>query len=294
MIAAQKLGLVYELVTDFKDLSKTVARIIFTDRNRKSNHGLISLFSQIGKRVTNRQLYDGTLIEEKYISALKKIITENSSNFLLNAVSRQKDKIALVDALGKADVIRMTNFQAYKQMIGELRWNTEEVKRTRDGLDIKTLEMPYNLDKLFALVHKYHGIMKLLPKRVFIEITKPTIEGSSHVLCLSTNKKYNSQILFETGRIIEKIWLTATSWNISFQPWTISTFFIFRITFYKGIGFTDHEIEEIKKIKKEINFIFNLSDKDLPLFIFRLARAKKPSVRSLRLDWKDFTDFVSN
>lgn len=288
-IAAQKLKLAYKVSLDFSDLSRTIVVIKFEDS--APDNSRTHLFPSIKERVTNRQLYDGSLVEEKIIN---KFIndTENYDNrFKLVSISDQRQKVNLAHTLGRADVIRMTNRKAYSQMIGEFRWSKEEVLKTRDGLDLQTLEMPRNLAKIFTLIREHHNIMNVLPRKAFEEISKPVIEGSSHVLCVSSTKGLSSEIIFEAGRAVERIWLEATSKGLAFQPWTIVTFFFFRVFNFGGEGFSVEEIKEIKSIREELNEIFNLKDSDMPLFIFRISKAKEPTARSLKLHWKDFTTF---
>jgi hypothetical protein len=288
-IAAQKLELAYKVSLDFSDLTRSIVVIKFEDN--VPDNSRTHLFPSIKERVTNRQLYDGSLVDEKIINKFIEETREYNNSLKLASISDQRQKVKLAHTLGRADVIRMTNRKAYSQMIGEFRWSKKEVLETKDGLDLRTLEMPRNLAKIFTLIRKHHNIMGVLPKRVFEEISKPIIEGSSHVLCVYSSKGLSSEIIFEAGRVVERIWLEATSKGLAFQPWTIVTFFFFRVFNFGGEGFSAEEIKEIKSIREELNEIFNLKDSDMPLFIFRISKAKEPTARSLKLHWKDFTTF---
>ncbi len=291
-ITAQKLGLAYSSLLQITDVTKKIVTITFAGRNFVHKNSRAYLFPTIAKRVTNRQLYDGSVIEDNYIKQLQKTTGDFNSNLNMSALSKQQEKLALAETLGRADIIRMTNKQTYTQMIEEFRWTQEDVLRTHDGLDLQTLEMPRNLARIFTLIHKHHEIMNMLPKKVFREISKPLIEGSSHVCCLSTTGRLTPEISFEAGRIIERIWLIATSLNLAFQPWTIVTFFIFRVFYFEGEGFSRSEIVEIKAIREELQRHFNLKNSETPLFIFRLSRAKKPTAKSLKRDWREFVEFT--
>ncbi len=291
-VAAEELSLKYSLSFNFSNLNKTIVTMKFVGRNEERGGSRAYLYPFIKERVSNRQLYDGSMVDAGYIKQIQKDTSDHNKNLRLAAISQQAKKVLLAKVLGRADVIRMTNRKAYTQMIQEFRWSPEEVKKTRDGLDLRTLEMPKNMAKIFTLIHKHHQIINMLPRRVFVEISKPMIEGSSHVHCLYTTRKLTPEIMFEAGRIIERIWLKTTSKKLSFHPWTIVTFFIFRMLYHKGEGFSKEEINELKSIRSDLNQIFNLKNSEVPIFIFRISRAKKPSARSLRLNWKEFTEFA--
>lgn len=286
-LAAEHLGLSYKAqFINSKNLKNFHFQIIFIERKNGKNE----LFRYIKDRSTNRKISDGSFIESALIDQIINIPSAASLKMQLSAVFLANDKTRIAKALGKADGVRMMNNELFKEMMNEIRWSEEEVSETRDGLDLKTLEVPANLGKMLKLVKKFPMLRNTVPLSSFENMAKPLLLGCSHLCCLSTPEKLTPEVMFEAGRILEKIWLTATKLNISFQPWTVLPFFIMRMNFLKGKGFSSSEIETLKKAVEDFKEAFGLATQDMPLFIFRLSRSKPPSARSLRIPWTQFTE----
>lgn len=290
LIAAEWLGLKYEFkFLGYRSISEPLVKIIFTARQSTSSITKASLYPYIEKRVTNRQFYDGTSITEKNIHQLKKLVTASFKNYKISTLSLVEEKTILAEILGRLDVIRILNDSLFQEMVHEIRWSEEEVVKSRDGLDIKTLELPQNAAKGLILLKKFPSMRRVLPRTAFKDMAKPVLLGASHLCCLSVSLKLSPEIMFNGGRALEKLWLEITSLGFSFQPWTIFTFFMIRVNLFKGEKFSDEEIEEIKKAESDFRKVFNLEKDDIPIFIFRLSKSKPPSARSLRLRWEKFT-----
>lgn len=290
LLAAENLGLVYK--TEFinsQNVKDFHFQIIFIDRKK----GRSELFPFIKERTTNRKISDGSFIEKELVDQLVTISASSQSQMRLSTVFSANDKGKVAKALGKADGVRMMNNELFKEMMNEIRWSEGEVIKTRDGLDLKTLEVPANLGKMLNLVKKFPILRNTVPLSSFENMAKPLLLGCSHLCCLSTSDKITPEIMFEAGRQLERIWLTATKLKISFQPWTVLPFFIMRINFLAGKGFSSSEIETLKISVEDFKAAFGLTTQDMPLFIFRLSIAKPPSARSLRLPWQSFTKIAN-
>lgn len=290
-IAAQTMGLIYKIdVLEYKKISDPIIVIKFFDRKEGMKKFSHPLYPYISKRVTNRQLSDGTIIGNKQIEKLKKVASQSGKRYGLVALSGYNDKKKAAKILGKTDAIRNTNKETLRQMMEEFRWSRAEALATRDGLAIETLELPTNLEKMLRLYKKVPSLRYIIPKEAFEKMTEPLILGSSHICCYYTSQPYSSRSLVIGGMILERIWLTATKLGLAFQPWTVLPFFIFRVKYFQGEGFSKSEIEQIQKLETDLRSLFDLKNNYLPLFIFRLSKAKPPSAKSLRLSWKQYTE----
>lgn len=291
LIAAEWLGLKYEFkFLGYRGISEALVKIVFTARQNIPRITEDSLYPYIEKRVTNRQFYDGTSISGKNIQQLKKCITNSFENYKISTLALTEEKTVLAEILGRLDVIRILNDNLFQEMVHEIRWSEEEVVKSRDGLDIKTLELPQNAAKALALLKKFPSMRRVLPRSAFKDMAKPVLLGASHLCCLSVSLKLLPETMFNGGRALEKLWLEITKLGFSFQPWTIFTFFMIRVNLFKGEKFSNEEVEEIKKAESDFRKVFKLEKDDIPIFIFRLSKSKSPSARSLRLGWEEFTE----
>lgn len=288
LIQAESMGLQFTTQIKYKKDASLFVRLVFTGKNNKQFAH--TLLHSISKRVTNRQLYDGTIIDQKYIHDLEKSVKSVDIHNTVTCVSSYEKKKEIADTLGVADGIRMTNDKLYSQMMDEFRWSDEETNSKKDGLDLKTLEMPNNLLKMMRLMRRFPKVKSIIPRKAFEQMARPLILNCSHMCCLSCSYGYSPKAMFLGGQTMERLWLTATKLGFSIQPWSILPFFLIRVDLFKGEGFTKKEIETIKYLGKMIRKNFGLSLKDTPLFIFRLSKAKPPSARSLRVPWTQFTE----
>ncbi len=284
IIAARGLGLIFEVnPINAKNNNGFKVEFKFKGRQKKQNEILNNF---IEKRVTNRQLYDGKIISDEVIDNLRKL-TE-SSICELSIVKNVSDKKKIVDVLGIADGLRFTNEKMRDYMFDEMRWTNSEVNQTKDGLDVKTLEMPGNLIKMMKMMSKVPSMVKLIPKKAFENQTKPLLMGCSHLCCLSFKKPLTQGNLFESGRIMERIWLEATRFNLALHPWTVLPFFIMRANDSEDKIFSSNEKQIVKSLDIELHKSYKIPNDNIAVFIFRLSYAKKPTARSIRLPWTSF------
>lgn len=266
--------------------TRPLVTIEFSQKTTKNNSQ--SLYSYINERCTNRKVHNGQLIDKQQIQKIKKQI-KSQKKFEFKSTSDEIDKEIIAKILGEADVVRTINNQGFKQMIDEFRWDPKSVKKTMDGLDIKTLELPPADEKGLRLIKSLPFMRYIIPNKIFRDNAKPLLTGCSHICTLCTQNEITPELLFQAGKIIQKIWLYCTKNKIYLHPWAILPFFIFRIKLVDGHGFSTKEINQINKITSEFQKAFKLSPKSTPLFIFRLSYAEPPSARSLKRPWTEFT-----
>lgn len=286
-VTASSLGLSPQIeLQEFKGIEDTVVKIIFTDTKKTSPHPLEQYISQ---RTTNRQMSDGTIIDNALISSLVKEVEDFDAAYQLTCLSNYDKKEQIIQLLGKADGIRTFNDTLHKQMFDELRWNESEAVSTKDGIDIATMELPANAPVLFKQMKDHPFVRHLLPRKIFEDMAKPLLRSSSHLCILSMKTNPTPKSMFLAGQIMERIWLLATKIGLAVHPWTVFSFFLLRVEHFAAEGFSQQEKEEITRLGKEFREQVGLSAGETPLFIFRLSKAKPASTRSLRLPWEYYT-----
>lgn len=295
LIQAESLGLKYSIqIHDFKNIKEPLVTLTFTSRETITDLHPLQPF--IERRVTNRHIYNGEIIEQTRINRLMNIIngSEFKDNYGIAMENSFQDKKKIVAALGEADAIRILNDSAYKEMMSEFRWSEEEVVKTQNGLDMKTLELPKNAEKLYRLLKEYPFLKQILPRKALTDMAKPLLIGSSHLCCLYTTQKISPKVMLTAGRVFERLWLTATKEKIALQPWSILPFFLLRKNVFAGKGFSKDEVATLDKIEKKLLQAFSYKHTHTPLFIFRLSITDKaPSAHSRRLPWQSFTKIVN-
>ncbi|MEJ2691810.1 MAG: hypothetical protein P8166_01855 [Candidatus Thiodiazotropha sp.] len=240
----------------------------------------------IGRRCTNRRLHAGEPIAEPIIQSLGEHFTD--SGIQLAFVDKATSKRDLLEALATNDVLRLRHRGSLSQLLRELRWSKQEVQSTRDGIDLKTLEISKAGEQFLRLLHRMPRLVSLLPEVFLKRFTRPPILGSSHLGLVSLESTYSDHAMFQAGRHTQRLWLKSTVENIAFQPYTVLTFNLLRVLLAAGEGFTSSEQAMIRADASSVSRIFGIADTAIPVFIFRLARAPAPQVKSLRLPKQSF------
>lgn len=286
-IAASKIGLIYETHVTFQHDMEV--RVSFTDRRKPTIEDMV-LYKALLKRKTNRKISDGSLVEKETIDVFRNIVSFSDHHISLCTASAYDQKERVAYALGKADGVRVMHDELFEQMMGEFRWSKQEAQRTRDGIDMNTLELPKNLRKLLKLLRTYPIARSILPVAVHEHLARPLLLGSSHICCIVSRYPATQEMMFYAGRALERIWLEATRRGVWLHPWSVLPFFLARIETFGGVGFTKKEKETIISANEHLGSVFNISPFH-PLFVFRISRGQDSSARSLRIPWREYTQF---
>jgi hypothetical protein len=170
-----------------------------------------------------------------------------------------------------------------------LRWNPEEVFRTRDGMPIGSLELAMVERPGFRLLSAWPcarllgivGGTRLLPLRA-----RRTYCHSA-ALGLVTVKKSEARAFVCAGRVVERIWLTATRRQVAFQPITGITFLLLRLWLGRGEGLDAGHRRLLEQVGHQFREALGLGSEELPVMLFRLGFADPPSARAPRLALTD-------
>lgn len=288
-IASETLGLKFDFNSHLDQFNSS-AKIWTAALVSTGNSSPHPLFPYLHQRATNRKLFDGSIIADNTIAQLTKSIS-SFPNHHLSTLFQNNHKSQIANILGQADLIRFQNSVLRREMMQEFRWNDHETRSTKDGIDVDTLEAPPNLIELLGLVRDNPKLVKLLPKQTWINFARPLLTNSSH-LCVLSGKTHQPVDWFTAGQTMQTLWLTATSLQLSIQPWSILSFYGARVNVMSGKGFKPSEIKLVKKLIKELNHTYHLDSDSVPYFTFRLSSANPPSARALRLPWQSFTTFL--
>lgn len=245
------------------------------------------LAAGIGIRATNRKNSNRNLLSAHQLSTIKNFCC--SASFDLKILSENQDLDALAKVIGGMDRMRLFHEQGLKDFIQELRWNDQEAKETRDGIDIATLELSGTEKAAMGLLKDPRTVRffrKFLMGYGLTKISKNTITSASAMFLLG-GKEYTPAIFIEGGKILQRIWIWANMNGLSFQPVTASLFIFHKVSKENNHGFSPHETEEIKDLKRSFDLIFENGRKTEEIFMFRINFAGEPSMRSYRRDVRE-------
>lgn len=241
-----------------------------------------NLVSALGLRHTNRKKGQTEKPGEDVVATLKEVIRLPEVQLTLFTEEAQKRDWAYI--IARAEKMRIMDPQGHYEFFEkEIRWSIREAEETKDGLDLRTMELRAQ-DKTGMEVFRDPEVLKLLRKwkggEAFAQLTYDNIlaTGGIGLVCVPDD---NREWLLKGGSEVFRVWTRANQLGWSLQPVSAPLFF------YNRSKRENHELSEemLKEIQEYSENLLKLSptlNKVKGLFLFRLSRAEAPSELALR------------
>jgi tRNA A37 threonylcarbamoyladenosine dehydratase/nitroreductase len=260
-----------------------VCDLRFARARAAPSHRASALAAAIPERVTNRQLSPRAPLAPGARDALVRAAAEVPGAAL--HLVEDADRLAEAgEILGRGDRLRFLSRTMHREMMHELRWTADEVRRTRDGLDVTTLELsPADLAGLRVM--SSWAAMDLVGRlgggRALEKPARKTIAAASAVGLVSVPSR-TREAYFAGGRAMQRVWLEATALGLAFQPMAPLTYLFARLELGGGEGLSPAEAAALGELRRRFGAVFpDASGRGEPM-LFRVAQAPPPTARSLR------------
>jgi hypothetical protein len=282
-IEAGRLGfeVVYDLFPN-SNYRRLVAAFSFVPAKESSY--LPELAPAISQRLTNRKKGNKAQIAKETLRTLTNAVGPNSSAAI--QIIEDEEKIdAIAEIVAGVERVRFLHPQGHHDFYTkEVRWTDESVYSTKDGLDIKSLELSES-DRTGLLVASSPEVIKLLNRwgggSAFEKLSREGIKSSS-AIGLITMPTYSAENFIKGGEAVQRVWLQANLHNLSFHPISAPLFLFARLNQGNGAELSDDARTALQKLQKELQVIFPQLLEQQGVFMFRLSYADEASVRSLR------------
>jgi hypothetical protein len=199
----------------------------------------------------------------------------------------------MADILADGDRIRFLSPIMHREMMSEVRWSTEEALRTRDGIDIGTMELSPS-DRAGLQVTRAWRVMDLLGRmgggRALGKPSRKAVAAASAVGLVTAPGRAPTDA-FAGGRAMERVWLTAAAQGLAFQPLTAITYLFARLE-AGGEGLSPAELAELPLLRSAWRELLHTPEGHSEVMLFRVAKAPPPTVRALRRPVEDVLSFA--
>ena len=240
------------------------------------------LLDYIPKRCTNRWPFRKAPLPADAARRLRKSAEAAGGGELFLAESVQEKNI-VARAASVNDRLLFENRLMHDFLFSQIRWSAEEAERTMDGLDARTLGLNSVQVRLFRMLTPWQavralnlaGFSRLVPMQSYM-----LCKGSS-ALGLVQMDGTGPESFVNGGRLMQRVWLTATSSGLSFQPMTGLTFLVNRLRLAAGQGLSDKHRGLVRRSEAGLKKVFPLEDTKSMIMLFRLGYGPEP-VMSLR------------
>jgi molybdopterin/thiamine biosynthesis adenylyltransferase/nitroreductase len=251
-----------------------VAAFTFFEDKTHTNE---QLFDAIKLRCTNRKPGNGNPISVQ--------LAEKISAYAQPAQvlwKHDKDSInAIAEIVASVEKLRLMNPYGHDEFFNkEMRWNSNQINATKDGLDIATLELN-PLDVTGLKVASESAVMQKIREwkggDALKKVSSKGIKSAAAVSLLIADKHISE---IDAGGLVQRFWLAANAHGLHVQPISAPVFYFNKLN--KTNHFTNQEIEILNYQKSFFNTIFECPNYQRPLFLFRLMYADPPTTSSLR------------
>ena len=242
----------------------------------------------ISIRHTNRKKGIREAINPDQLQLLKSA-GEEIANVNVSITNKKNDIENIAEIVAACEKIRFMHARGHHDFFSsEIRWRDSPQPIT-EGLDIKTLELSLS-QEIGLKVASNKNVIELLNKwdkgDGLKKISSDTIKASS-AIGIVTMPEFTSENWIESGRAVQKLWLTASKYNMAFQPVSAPLFFHIKMKYDANHSLSETDCIELTNQYNKLIQIFPGLSKNEGVFLFRLAISEAPTSRSLRRPIKD-------
>ena len=236
----------------------------------------------IKRRITNRRLYKRRPIHPHDLNSLA--VTLRDQNTQVDWLTGRNDLATLANLVVTADRIRFEHRPFHEEFHSVLRFGDDQARRTLDGLDLRTLEIPRIAWPILrwlrpwsrmSLANRF-GMSRLFARYSFKQVIHSGAVG------LLTTSDASDRGLLESGRDFQRLWLAATAQGLAFQPLGSLPIFLARLKYDGSDLFLPRHAAALKQVAGPFQHLFPSAEHQLPIMLFRIGHAKAPSARSYR------------
>jgi molybdopterin/thiamine biosynthesis adenylyltransferase/nitroreductase len=244
----------------------------------------LALAGAIERRGTNRMLGKRQPIAAKTLEQLQKTVSDFDPSFHVRFFTDGKTLEAQGKLLGELDMIRLLDPGWHREFVLEIKWTDEEANSSMDGVDLRTLDLTNN-EKVGLIIARDPGVMAMVGQwkggGAFSALSKKAVDSASAIGMIYTTDR-SPEMFMKAGMAMQRMWLKATLERIGLQPLGAPVFMFAPLMLNKPESLAAHTVERLRKLRPSFEKSFEVAKHEKEVFIFRLAVAPEPPVRSLR------------
>ncbi len=247
-----------------------------------NNDNLSRLYKSIFDRHTNRKPYKKEPLSS---SIVNKLLEEVSifKNVKLSIINDTNSISRLANLVAINEKVVLENRNLHKFLFDHIIWNTKNDNKT--GMPVGTLELNPIQNFMFSRCRSWNFLEKankILKLSDLVSKDNSKLYRQSAALCTLSINKFNPSNFIEIGRVLQKIWLVATSIGYSIQPTTGISLLAINIKndFIRDDISAEHKAMILESYG-DIKNIFKILEGEI-VFIFRIGISTPSAIRAPR------------
>ncbi len=241
------------------------------------------LYPYLAQRVTCRKPYS----RQAPPDALLQTMTEAAAVFpgvQAHWVTERRSIRALAFLIAATDRIRFEYQSFHEELYRQLRFTAAEAEHTRDGLDLRTLEIPPGTGTLLRLLRPWKRMQRLNRLGLSRLLTLPSAVSvwRSGAIGAITVANPEPQSFLQSGRGFQRLWLTAQQQGLALQPLGSLPIFLGHMKLLGGRHLSLTHQSKLTAIEQQFRKLLPSFDQLTLTIMFRVGSAASPQIRSLR------------
>lgn len=259
------------------DLPRGV-RITWGGRDAKPD----PLFEYIFRRHTSRRPYSRAAISAYVLEEITSQ-TASFSGVQVHWLTQRPAIRAFAWIVGKSDRLRFERESFHQELFRQLRFTREEAERTRDGLDLRALELPPLGGLVLRIIRNWRflsaanlvGASRLLA----LPSVLPVVQSGA--IGLLTVDQPGAQRFLDGGRAFQRLWLAATAAGLQLHPLGSLPIFLAHLDQLRCRELTSSQQTLARQVKQQFQMLAPDAGRTLQI-CFRIGYGRNASCRSLR------------
>ena len=241
------------------------------------------LFPFIERRRTHRGAFKARPLDGEDRALLCRALNGDDAA-RLRLVAEPDAKRRLARAASWMDRIMFESRAMHSAIFRHFRWTARQAEQTRDGMDVRTLELPLPARLAFRLLSCWPvvralnalGLSRLAPLSSYLNYKSASAIG------LIEMPEDTPAAAVEGGRAMQRVWLTATMLGLSFQPMMGVPILIGRLKAGDSGDWTAAHRLLVREAERVMEEVLPSYPAALKVMLFRVGYAAAPSGTSLR------------
>lgn len=241
------------------------------------------LHSFLATRCTNRKLFSVRAVESQQLDTMSREIS-GFSDIQLHWVTDRRVICTLARLIAQSDRFRFEYEPFHGEIFRQLRFSAAEAERTRDGLDVRTMELPPGASLAIRGLRSWKrmqwvnrlGIGRLLTLPSWVSVRRCGAVGAISIAAPSVEGS------IVAGRAFQRIWLASASAGLALHPLGSLPIFIAQMEQLGGKNLhAAHQQLSLRLNDWFRQLVPETRDRTL-MMLFRIGYAGRPRVQALR------------
>jgi hypothetical protein len=269
------------------DVPELIAAIRFTKSHLPADAAAINIAEHLFTRHTNRKLGKRQKLEPGFYSQLQQVAGKfKNVNIFYTDDEKQLDELS--EIIAECDKVRLLNELGHEEFYHEIRWNREEAEKTRDGVELGSVDISQGEIAGFKVAGDWKAV-KLLSEwdkgDAFKKLSTKAVKSASAIIIFTIPEFTHTQLI-NAGMAVQDAWIFSNQQGVSVHPMLSPAFFFNRLIHGKGEEISPQIAEKLYSLRARFLKIFPLDTAggQKEVFLMKVAIADDIGVKSLRKD----------